>query len=149
MSTAIKIFIFDDEDSLDILSVDLYEKLLRRDLDCKLLKYAGKRMRYASVVVELKDKIPLKVINAHYSYLVFDSEGLLDLDERGTKANLALEMLPPVYQQQVNHTIDARQKFARKRYDDRYRWQPSTEILAEIEKAIFGCQSSGLLPSQE
>jgi hypothetical protein len=47
-------------------------------------------------------------------------------------------MLPPVYQKQDNHTIDARQKFAKKRYEDKYRWQPSGVILAEIKRAIFG-----------
>jgi hypothetical protein len=138
MSTSIRIFIINDDDRVESLPVARYEKLLRRDVGIKISKYAGRRIRYASVVVELADRKPINVLYAQYSYLAFDAEGRLDINEREKKATSALDMLPPLYQNIDKHMIDARHKFARKRYEDTYKWQPSPEILADIESAIFG-----------
>ena len=39
--------------------------------------------------------------------------------------------------------VDARHKFARKRYAREYLWQPDTEIETVIRKAIFGQVETG------
>jgi hypothetical protein len=41
-------------------------------------------------------------------------------------------------EQHDKRIIDARHKFAKKRYFDKYRWEPSDEIVAGIAEAIFG-----------
>ncbi|UCD82028.1 MAG: hypothetical protein JSW26_11550 [Desulfobacterales bacterium] len=134
----IKIFIVNEDDTVEQLPVERYERLLRRDPDEKISKYAGKRIRYASVVVNWSDKKQKEIIHSQFSYLTFDLDGRLDVAARGKKASLALSMLPPVYPETHAHMIDARQEFARKRYDDQYKWRPSPVIIANIEKAIFG-----------
>jgi len=40
-------------------------------------------------------------------------------------------------------SVDARHKFARKRYAREYRWEPSLEVEAAIRKAIFGRIETG------
>jgi hypothetical protein len=40
--------------------------------------------------------------------------------------------------QEPNHIIDAAYKFAKKRFDREFRWEPSAELEAAIFKAIFG-----------
>jgi len=125
MRTSLRIFIVNDDDRVEALPVARYEKLLRRDLDFTVPQYAGRRIRYASVVVELENQKPLRIIYAQYSYLAFDTEGRLDIYEREKKAASALEMLPPLYQGIDSKMIDARHQFARKRYEDTYRWRPS------------------------
>ena len=137
MAPRIRIFIVNDDDTVDDLPVWQYEKLLRRDPDFAILRYAGRKIRYVSVVVESAEQTPPKVINAQYSYLTFDSNGHLDVDERGLKANLALGMLPPLYRDPDDQMVDARQRFVRKRYQDQYKWQPTPDILAEIRKMLF------------
>ena len=138
MSPCIKILIINNDNTVDVLPVEQYEKLLRRDPDFAIFGYAGRKVRYASVVVESADRKTPKILNAHYSYLTFDSEGRLDIDERSLKANLALGMLPPVYRAPDDQMIDARQKFAKKRYDDKYKWNPSNKILTEIKRVLTG-----------
>jgi len=135
----IKIFIVNADDTVELLPVARYERLLRRDPGEKLSKFAGQRIRYASVVIDSSDKEQPAIIQTQFSYLTFDADGRLDVAERGKKASLALNMLPPIYPASDDRQmIDARHKFARKRYHDRYKWQPSPLLIANIEKAVFG-----------
>ena len=53
-------------------------------------------------------------------------------------APVAMETLEPVIADKDKQVVDARHKFARKRYAREYRWEPSPEIEASILKAIFG-----------
>jgi len=48
-------------------------------------------------------------------------------------------MLAPILSDQTNtRVIDARYKFAKKSYLDKFSWKPTDEIIAAIAKAIFG-----------
>ena len=74
-----------------------------------------------------------------YSYLPFDSEGKLDAAEMEKAASLAVDIVPPLEKErQTGHVIDAHYRFAKKRYDEHYKWTPSPEIEAAIIRAIFG-----------
>jgi hypothetical protein len=138
MALSNKIFIVNEDDTVEQLPLARYEGLLRRDPNEKLPKYAGKRIRYASVIIDSSDKEQLEIIQTQYSFLTFDTEGRLDVAARGKKASLALNMLPPLYPEtREQHMIDARQKFARKRYADQHKWLPSPVIIANIEKAVL------------
>ena len=51
----------------------------------------------------------------------------------------ALDMLDFFSLEQPNkRVIDARHKFAMKRYFDKHRWEPTDEIVTAIAEAIFG-----------
>ena len=55
------------------------------------------------------------------------------------EARLAMEMLPPLAKKQKRpHVVDVRYRFAKKRFDDEYKWTPTPEIQAAIVEAIFG-----------
>ena len=60
----------------------------------------------------------------------------MEWDEK--EARLVMDMLEPVIADKDKQVVDARQKFARKRYARQYLWQPSPEIESAIRKAIFG-----------
>jgi hypothetical protein len=48
-------------------------------------------------------------------------------------------MLAPLLSDQTNdRIIDARHKFAKKRYFDKYSWTPTDEIVVGMAEAIFG-----------
>ena len=47
MGLSIRVFIVEDDDSINRLPLAKYERLLKRSSDERLLKYAGKRVRYA------------------------------------------------------------------------------------------------------
>jgi hypothetical protein len=53
-----------------------------------------------------------------------------------------MELLPPFTAGgQHSQVIEARHRFAKKRYDNEYRWTPTPEIEAAIIRAIFGSKT--------
>jgi hypothetical protein len=69
---------------------------------------------------------------------LFDSNGRLLVEWDEKEARLAMDMLEPVIAEKDKQVVEARHKFARKRYAREYLLQPSPEIEAAIRKAIFG-----------
>ncbi|MGD9193903.1 MAG: hypothetical protein PVH58_18430 [Desulfobacterales bacterium] len=135
MGLSIRVFIVEDDNTIKRLPMIRFERLLNRDPNEKLSKYAGKRVRYALIVVDLVNRRPIEIVKDEFAYLNFDDEGRLELSEHEQAESLAFDMLNFFsLKQKDKRVIDARHKFAKKRYFDKYRWEPSDEIIA----AIFG-----------
>jgi hypothetical protein len=50
-----------------------------------------------------------------------------------------MDTLEPIASEQKSgKVIDVKHRFAKKRFDDRYLWEPTPEIETAIQKAIFG-----------
>ena len=76
--------------------------------------------------------------NLFFRFFDFDDEGRLKVAEHDKKESLAFDMLAPLLSDQTNsRVIDARHKFAKKSYIDKFSWTPTDEIIAAIAKAIF------------
>ena len=139
MGLGLRIFIVNDDDSLKRLSVAKFERLRRRDLKESIPQYAGRRVRYALVVLEMENRRPVEIIMTEHSYLYFDSEGRIDTSEREKAATLAVNMVPSSpKERQIGHLINAHHRFAKKHYERRYSWTPTPEIVESIVTAIFG-----------
>jgi transposase len=141
MGLSIRIFIVEDDDTVKRLPLARYERLLKRDPNESLPKYAGKRVRYALIVVNLVNRRPIEVLRDEYAYLVFDEEGRFKEPVYEKVESSALDMLDVLFleeQKKDRRVIDARHKFARKRYFDKNRWQPTDEIITVIAETIFG-----------
>ncbi len=68
----------------------------------------------------------------------FDSEGLLNLDERDKRVRLASDMLEPFpINKASGKVVNAKYKFAQKRYKDQYVWDPTPAIKATIKARRF------------
>jgi hypothetical protein len=139
MGLSIRVFIVEDDDTIKRLPLARYERLLNRDPDERLSKYAGKRVRYVLIVVDLVNRKPIEVVRDEYAYLDFDEDGRFKEPAHDKEESSALDMLDFFsLEQQDRRVIDARHKFARKRYFDKNRWQPTDEIVTTIAEAIFG-----------
>ena len=139
MGLSIRIFIVEDDDTIKRLPLTRYERLHKHDPDERLLKYAGQRVRYALIVVDLVNRRPVEIVKDEFGFLFFDDEGRLKESEHGKAESLAFDMLTPLFSDQTNsRVIDARHKFAKKRYFDKFSWTPTDEIVAAIAEAIFG-----------
>ena len=138
MGLSIRVFLVEDDDSINRLPLAKYERLLRRSSDERLLKYAGKQVRYALIVVDLVNRKPIEIVRDQFGFLDFDDEGRLKIAEHEKKESEAFEMLAPILSEQRNsRIIDARHKFAQKSYLDKFSWTPTDEIIAAIGKEIF------------
>ncbi len=95
MGLGSRIFIVNDDQSMEKLSMARFERLFQRDPDERLLKYAGKRVKYAHVVVELENRKPVGVVMIQYSYLSFDSDGRIDQSSMEKEMQLGMQMMAP------------------------------------------------------
>jgi hypothetical protein len=139
MGLGTRIFIVKEDDSIERLSLKQYNRLIKGHPDGRLLQFAGKRIRYALMVLEMMNRKPIEILMAEYSFLAFDSQGRLDVSEREKSIRLAMDMLEPIASEQKSRkVIDVKHKFAKRRFDDRYLWKPSPEIETAIQRAIFG-----------
>jgi len=73
MGIGIRVLLVDDDDSIKRFPLTRYERLLRRNPNERLPQYAGKRVRFAEVAVELEERKPVQIIRAVYGILPFDS----------------------------------------------------------------------------
>lgn len=138
MGIGIRVLLVDDDDSIKRLPLTRYERLLRRNSKEHLPQYAGKRVRFAEVAVELEKRKPVQIIRAVYGILQFDSEGRIDAAEYEKEMRLSAEMMPPILADRPSPKIvDAKHKFAKKRFVDQFRWEPTPQIDKSIVEAIF------------
>ena len=139
MGLGTRIFIVKEDDSIQRLSLKRYNRLINGHPDEGLKQYTGKRIRYALIVLEMINRKLVEILMTEYSYLTFDSKCRLDAGEREKAARLAMDTLEPILpSKRSDRIIDANHKFAKKRFDDRYLWKPTTEIETAIQRAIFG-----------
>jgi len=139
MGVSLRIFLVNDDDTIKRFPLTRYERLMHGDPGECVPEYAGKRVRYAEVALEVADRKPVRILRMQYFIMSFDSRGRIDVSERQKEKRLAMDLLPPVdVNTQSKQVIDATHRFAKKRYDNEYRWIPSPEIEAEIVRAVLG-----------
>ena len=139
MGMGIRIYLVNEDDTLQRLSHARYERLFRREKRESLLRYACKRVRCVMLFLEVKNRKPLSISWTEYSYLAFDSEGKFDKKEWEDAFPLIAHMLPPQEEEKrPRKIIDAKERFARKKYQNEYRWEPTPELEKAIRDEVFG-----------
>jgi hypothetical protein len=81
----------------------------------------------------------LSIRNIDYFWLSFDDKGRIDKKEWEKGMRLGMELLPSIpdreYPKQV---INARHRFARRRYEHEFKWKPSRKVEQAIVATILG-----------
>jgi hypothetical protein len=138
MGVSLRIYIVNDNDHLHRIPLAKYERLLESNSMERLLKYAGQRVRFASVFIEMVNRKPVEILRIQYAYLKFDSEGRLDQSEMENETRLVFDILADFESfSERDNVINAQQKFAKKQLEDRYRWVPSQKLEASIVTDVF------------
>jgi hypothetical protein len=133
MGTGVRIFFFDDDDTIHRISLARFQRLLQCDPKERILAYRAKRIRCAIVALEIAQRKPVAVKRIDYFRLYFDGEGRIDTNQLKREKQLAAETLPPLFdRQEPSRIIDAKHLFAKRRYEYRYMWRPSAELEASI-----------------
>lgn len=94
-------------------------------------------MRYAEVAIEFENRRPVEIVRMQYFILPLNSKGQIDTIEQDNSRKLVATMYPPLHFERDPVVIDAQHHFAKKRFDNQYRWKPTPEIEMAILKAIF------------
>ena len=137
MGITVWIFIVNDDDSIQRFPLTRFERLIERAPKERLQKYADKRVRYVEVALELEQRKPVEVLRILYLVLPFDSEGRVDAAEQEKERRLGVDMVPPILDRGSKQVVEAGHLFAKKRFDNEYRWEPTQEIEAAIINAVF------------
>lgn len=138
MRPGFRIFFVNDDISLQCISLALFDRLCRRDPEDRLPQYAGKQVRYALVILDVEKRKPEEIFQIHYGILPFNSEGRIDADAQKRERRLAMEVLPSTAtEQEPRQIVDARHLFAKKRYNQEYKWMPSPEMKEAIVYATI------------
>ena len=138
MGLSVRIFFLGDDDTLARFPFARYERLLNGDPKEHLIEYAGKRVRCILAVVDLANRIPVSILRTECSYLNFDYRGKIDTVYIEKGSRMLFDGLEPFPDEKSPEVVDARHRFARKRYENEYLWEPTQEIITKMMEAIFG-----------
>ena len=137
-----RVFLVNDNDTLHRVSMARYQRLLDDACGERLLEHAGKRVRCALVILDVERRKPQSVIRIDYHIIAFDEEGRIDKTEQEKELRLASEFMSPLSTMfEAEHKgkiLDARSQFAKKRYENEFKWSPTPEIEDAIITSIFG-----------
>ena len=138
MGIGIRVFLVDDNDSLQRISMARLDRLLHFDRRESLPQYSGKRVRCAMVFLEVAGRQVLSISDANYFLLPFDDKGRIDKKEWEKGMRLGMELLPSLNDEQYpQQVIDAQHRFAKRRYEHEFKWKPSRKVEDAIVAAVF------------
>src|SRR5512136_2941620 len=118
MGIGCRVFLVDDNDSLQRISMARLDRLLHLDRRESLPQYAGKQVRCAMAFVEVAGRQVLAIRNIDYFLLHFDDKGRIDKKEWEKGMCLGMDLLPSLHDEQYpQKVIDAQHRFAKRRYE--------------------------------
>lgn len=79
MGLSSRLFLLDGDDTLHGLAGTAFMRMLRQEDTARLPDFAGQRVRLASLIVELADRTPRRVLHANFSIIDIGPDGLLDV----------------------------------------------------------------------
>jgi len=138
MGVAMRVFLINEDDTFKRISMALYKRLTDQDPKATLPEYRNSRIRCAEIIVELENRVPVTVNRAIYSFLQFDAEGRIDKAYLEEVGRVIAEMMSAFSSfGEPDNVIHASSKFARKRFQDEFCWEPSKELeLVLFEEAL-------------
>jgi hypothetical protein len=139
MGIGIRVFLVDDNDSLQRLPMARLDRLLHFDRKESLPQHAGKRVRCAMVFLQMAGRQVLSIRNADYFLLPFDDKGRIDKKEWEKGMRLGMDLLPPSFKEEnPKQVINASHRFAKRRYEHEFKWKPSRKVEEAIVASVFG-----------
>jgi hypothetical protein len=137
MSLSSKVFLLSADDTLHALASTAFMRMLRREDVARVPDFAGQRVRQASIVVELVDRIPSRMVHWTFSMLDIDADGLLDVERLSTQQFARVDdPFEPARQGQGRGgpVVDAARRFVARGGS----WEPDDRLLRRIEAAALG-----------
>ncbi|MFP4351151.1 MAG: hypothetical protein ACLFQY_22930, partial [Desulfococcaceae bacterium] len=134
MGFSIKSFLVNEDDTFKQLTTVQHKKLFEKDATIRLPEYKNTRVRCVEIVVELVNRNPVEIVHASYSYFQFDAQGGIDQAYVDEMNRVIAEMMGGFPSpNDPENLINAADRFARKRFREKFTWEPSEEL----ERALF------------
>jgi hypothetical protein len=137
MGWSSRLILLDADDSLHRLPSAAFSRMLKDASACRVIDFAGKRVRMVSVTAETAGGFTLGVRHMSFSILDFDPFGILDVQRLSTQqvarfdAMVAGKLGAPLPAEQV---VDASSRFVARGGS----WEPDAGLRRRIEAAVVG-----------
>ncbi len=135
MGSSVRVFVVHDDDTVERFPRSQYERLSDRSQGVRVERFAGARVRFAIVFVELAQRQPVSIQHMSFDLVQFDAEGRLDREAHDRALALAISLLNR--EQERDGLIDASARFARRELDNNHRWSPSDAALRALVDAAM------------
>jgi len=131
-----RLFLLGGDDTLHGLAGTAFMRMLRQEDTARLPDFAGQRVRLASLIVELADRIPLRVLHANFSIINIGPDGLVDVARLNAQqiARADSFMAGVLGEPRRGAVVDAASRFVARGGS----WQPDRQLLRRIEAAALG-----------
>ncbi len=138
MKLSSKIFLLSADDTLHVLANTAFMRMLRQEDLARVPDFAGKRVRQASVVVQVVDGTPARMVHSTFSILDIKDDGFLDVERLNTQQIARLDSkfgsASPADAIASGPVINATQRFVARGGS----WEPDARLLRLIEAAALG-----------
>jgi len=137
MGLSFRMFLLDQDDGLYRLPSTKFRQMLRDPKSCRVLRFAGARVRMVDVGVQLQDRKPICVVWMTLGFLTFDRKGYFDASafDRHQRARAELGMAVPIAETgSAGTVVDAANRFVAKGG----LWAPSRTLQRRIDAAALG-----------
>lgn len=143
-----RLFLLGGDDALHVLAGTAFARMLQQEDTARLPDFAGQRLRLASLVIELADRMPQRVLRASCSVIGIGSDGRLDVARLHAQqiARGDSFMAKALGESRCEAAVvDAAARFVARGGS----WQPDHRLLRRIEAAALGrfpCRSRPIGP---
>lgn len=138
MKLSSKLFLLSADDTLHALASAAFMRMLRQENMARVPDFSGQRVRQASVVVQVVDGTPLRMVHSTFSILEIKPDGFLDVDRFNTqqiaRVDVRFDPSGPADEVAGGPVIDAAQRFVARGGS----WEPDARLLRRIEAAALG-----------
>lgn len=137
MGISCRRFLLDQHDALHRLAESRFDRMLGGSKSDRLPRFAGQRVRMAEVLVEMKQRTPVRVVRRAFSLVTVDARGSFQRDaflqqQMALAEGATAPALPPAQRDSV--IVDQRHQFVAQGG----RWAPSPALKRAIDQAALG-----------
>ena len=137
MRMSSRLFLLSRDDTLHSLAGTAFMRMLRQEDIARLPDFAGQRIRQASLLVELANRIPVRVLHRTFSILDIGADGLLDVARLNAQQMARMGALwAPALQAPAPGApiVDAASRFIPRGGS----WEPDEKLWRQIDAAALG-----------
>lgn len=141
MGLVFRTYICEDE-KIKKIPAAKFQRLWNCDPEEKIPEYAGKQVKFASIVVELENRKPVNVAHSDYLLIKIDDQGRFDrkeMEQMRIDAMKGIDLLGelPPDEDTPSNVIDKTNYFQHKKYLNKYHWNPNPKVTGDIYDLIF------------
>jgi hypothetical protein len=125
---AMRFYIITDDGAIRRVARLAFEGIITQHTPAPVPGLAGKRVRYAKLVVQLEQRKAVAVRSAYFGYLTFDNDGMFDPSEWDEACEATTDAWGSPTTRQRSSSNDAIARIANLRSAREYDWQPTDEL---------------------